>query len=49
MGSPSDGRGPSREKDRNFTGQSGSRRIRRRGGGGGEGRGEEGGVWGRVC
>ena len=44
MGCPSGGRGPSRERDRNSTGRSGSRR---RGGGGGEGRerdiGERGG------
>ena len=42
MGSRSGGRGPSRERDRNSTGRSGSRR---RGGGGGEeeGRGREGG------
>ena len=49
MGSPRCGRGPSRERDRNSTGRSGSRR----GGGGrgreGEGRGRERGAWERVC
>ena len=42
MGSPSGGRGPSRERDRNSTGRSGSRR-RGGGGGGGGGGGKRGG------
>ena len=46
MGSPSGGRGPSRERIKDSTGQSGSKKRRRgRGEGDGEGRGEEGG-WG---
>ena len=48
MGCPSGGRGPSRERDRNPTGRSGSRRRGGEGaggGGGGErGGGERGGV-----
>ena len=57
---PSGGRGPSRERDRNATGRSGSRRRGGARGGGGEGRGGggrggregrggEGGAWGRGC
>ena len=45
MGSPSGGRGPSRERDRNSTGQNGSKR---RGGGGGQERGRAGGRGGCV-
>ena len=43
MGSPSDGRGPSRERDRNPTGRSGSKRRGGRGGGKDRGGGERGG------
>ena len=49
MGCPSGGRGPLRERDRNYFSRSGSRR--RGGGGGGEGerQGGEEGAWGRGC
>ena len=39
MGCPSGGRGPSRERDRDYTSRSGSRRMGGRGGRGAEGRG----------
>ena len=43
MGSPNGGRGPSRERDRNSTGRSGSRRTGGRREGERDGRGGEGG------